>query len=111
MAGNLVKPLLSLYGTKWRERGYGLRDLATLHEVTVLNPRDLFLKVKTCFSQKRYGHVIERLKMRTNENSRSTADDGITLRMFLAVLLPSQNVGCQSQKILKKCVFTEQFLG
>ncbi len=25
MAGNLVKPLLSLYGTEWRERGYGLR--------------------------------------------------------------------------------------
>jgi hypothetical protein len=26
LAGNLVKPLLSLYGTKWRERGYGLRQ-------------------------------------------------------------------------------------
>jgi hypothetical protein len=25
LAGNLVKPLMSLYGTKWRERGYGLR--------------------------------------------------------------------------------------
>ncbi len=25
MAGNPVKPLLSLYGTEWRERGYGLR--------------------------------------------------------------------------------------
>ncbi len=24
LAGNLVKPLLSLYGTEWRERGYGL---------------------------------------------------------------------------------------
>ncbi len=23
LAGNLVKPLLSLYGTEWRERGYG----------------------------------------------------------------------------------------
>jgi hypothetical protein len=22
LAGNLVKPLLSLYGTEWRERGY-----------------------------------------------------------------------------------------
>jgi hypothetical protein len=29
-------------------------------EVTVLNPSDLFGKVKTCFSQKRYGCVIER---------------------------------------------------
>jgi hypothetical protein len=28
LAGNLVKPLLSLYGTEWRERGYGL---CTLH--------------------------------------------------------------------------------
>jgi hypothetical protein len=25
LAGNPVKPLLSLYGTEWRERGYGLR--------------------------------------------------------------------------------------
>jgi hypothetical protein len=24
LAGNLVKPLLSLYGAEWRERGYGL---------------------------------------------------------------------------------------
>jgi len=24
LAGNLVKPRLSLYGTEWRERGYGL---------------------------------------------------------------------------------------
>ncbi len=29
---------------------------------------------------------MERLKMRTNENSRSTADDGITLRVFMAVM-------------------------
>jgi hypothetical protein len=27
LAGNLVKPLLSLYGTEWRERGYGLSAL------------------------------------------------------------------------------------
>jgi hypothetical protein len=27
LAGNLVKPLLSLYGAEWRERGYGLRSL------------------------------------------------------------------------------------
>ena len=26
LAGNLVKPLFSLYGTEWRERGYGLRS-------------------------------------------------------------------------------------
>ncbi len=42
------------------------------------------------------------IKMRTNENSRSTTDDGTTLRVFLAALLPSLNFGCQSQKILKK---------
>jgi hypothetical protein len=24
LAGNLEKPLMSLYGTEWRERGYGL---------------------------------------------------------------------------------------
>ncbi len=45
--------------------------------MTVLNPSDLFGKVKTCFSQKRYGCVIERLNMRTNEKSRRTADDGM----------------------------------
>ncbi len=28
MAGNLVTPLLSLYGTEWRERGYGLGIVA-----------------------------------------------------------------------------------
>jgi hypothetical protein len=27
LAGNLEKPLMSLYGTEWRERGYGLRSL------------------------------------------------------------------------------------
>jgi hypothetical protein len=27
LAGNLVEPLLSLYGTEWRERGYGLSIL------------------------------------------------------------------------------------
>jgi hypothetical protein len=26
LAGNLVKPLISLYGTEWRERGYELRQ-------------------------------------------------------------------------------------
>jgi hypothetical protein len=24
LAGNLVNPLISLYGTEWRDRGYGL---------------------------------------------------------------------------------------
>jgi hypothetical protein len=24
LAGNLEKPLMSLYGTEWRERGYGI---------------------------------------------------------------------------------------
>jgi hypothetical protein len=26
LAGNLEKPLVSLYGTEWRERGFGLRS-------------------------------------------------------------------------------------
>ncbi len=29
LAGNMVKPLLSLYGTEWRERGYGHRSCRT----------------------------------------------------------------------------------
>ncbi len=73
----------------------------------VLNPCDLFWKVKTWFSQKRYGCVIERFKMRTNENSRSTADDGI---MFMAVMLPSWNIGCKLEIIEWKCV-AEQIWG
>jgi hypothetical protein len=32
LAGNLVKPLLFLYGTKWRERGYGLSHLIPVLE-------------------------------------------------------------------------------
>ncbi len=31
MAGNLVKPLLSLYGTEWRERGHGLWKISEDH--------------------------------------------------------------------------------
>jgi hypothetical protein len=30
LAGNLVKPLLSLYGTEWRERGSGLMGSASI---------------------------------------------------------------------------------
>ncbi len=26
LAGNLEKPPMSLYGTEWRERGYGLKE-------------------------------------------------------------------------------------
>jgi hypothetical protein len=33
LAGNLVKPLLSLYGTEWRERGYGLWKIHTYADV------------------------------------------------------------------------------
>jgi hypothetical protein len=28
LAGNLVKPLIALYGTEWRERGYGFSKVA-----------------------------------------------------------------------------------
>jgi hypothetical protein len=35
LAGNLVKPLLSLYGTEWRERGYGLRHTFSIFFGTV----------------------------------------------------------------------------
>jgi hypothetical protein len=30
LAGNLVKPLLSLCGTEWRERGYGISKTITI---------------------------------------------------------------------------------
>jgi hypothetical protein len=33
LAGNLEKPLMSLYGTEWRERGYGLRATAMRNEI------------------------------------------------------------------------------
>jgi hypothetical protein len=32
LAGNLVKPLMSLYGTEWRERGYGLSIIQTCED-------------------------------------------------------------------------------
>jgi hypothetical protein len=39
LAGNLVKQLLSLHATEWRERGYGLwslvKKLIGLHELSV----------------------------------------------------------------------------
>jgi hypothetical protein len=41
LAGNLEKPLMSLYGTEWRESGYGLGDLKCS-------------RVKTGFCRKRY---------------------------------------------------------
>ncbi len=31
LAGNLEKPLMSLYGTEWRERDYGLRASILKH--------------------------------------------------------------------------------
>ncbi len=37
LAGNMVKQLMSLYGTEWRERGYGLsisRQLAKIEAKT-----------------------------------------------------------------------------
>ena len=42
MAGNLVKPLLSLYGTEWRELGYGLSlhvQYAAVHVFLILIDR------------------------------------------------------------------------
>jgi hypothetical protein len=30
LAGTLVKPILSLYGTEWRERGYGISKTITI---------------------------------------------------------------------------------
>ncbi len=36
MAGNLIKLLLSLYGTEWRERGYGLSPLSSRVDGTKL---------------------------------------------------------------------------
>jgi hypothetical protein len=41
LAGNLVKPLLSLYGTEWRERGY-----ASMHpgDLTEINEYAIFMK-------------------------------------------------------------------
>jgi hypothetical protein len=35
LAGNLDKPLLSLYGTEWRERGYGLCNTLNIGVVLV----------------------------------------------------------------------------
>jgi hypothetical protein len=36
LARNLEKPLISLHGTKWRERGYGLMELLQHAESTLM---------------------------------------------------------------------------
>jgi hypothetical protein len=41
LAGNLVKPPLSLYGTEWRERGYGLSLCPELEVLDVLGTKVL----------------------------------------------------------------------
>ncbi len=42
LAGNLDKPLLSLYGTEWKERGYGL-STATIFTREAVMTRGLTL--------------------------------------------------------------------
>jgi hypothetical protein len=59
----VIMPKIPQSGVSSRTRaGMSTREYANAShgpEVTVLNPGDLFGKVKTCFSQKRYGRVIE----------------------------------------------------
>jgi hypothetical protein len=45
LAGNLVKPLMSLYGTAWRERGYGrtLRCTRAHNLESLVEVHNLFL--------------------------------------------------------------------
>ncbi len=48
LAGNLVKPLLSLYGTKWRERGYGLRCFKRFQRLVVAGVPDVVGSLPCC---------------------------------------------------------------
>jgi hypothetical protein len=50
LAGNLVKPLLSLHGTEWRDRGYGLWGVKNcFYRVSngIYLPMQLFGKIRT----------------------------------------------------------------
>jgi hypothetical protein len=47
---------------------------------------------------------FERLKMRTNENARSTADDGITLRVLMAVMALAVISAAILERFNYKCV-------
>jgi hypothetical protein len=68
LAGNLVKPLLSLYGTEWRERGYGLsileqsRKATVYHSVREVTSRDVvFRDIKnTPVTQMRGVHIRDK---------------------------------------------------
>jgi hypothetical protein len=71
LTGNLEKPLMSLYGTKWREHGYGLRipyhfDKIGFHpsnwskllsEFKFRTMRSLLWNMKTSVCQKRFGSL------------------------------------------------------
>jgi hypothetical protein len=50
LAGNLEKPLKSLYGTEWKERGYGFHSCCTASAVGSEN-RNKFFFMKTAFSK------------------------------------------------------------
>jgi hypothetical protein len=41
LAGNLFKPLLSFYGTEWRERGYGLGRLKMQGRKNWILPKEM----------------------------------------------------------------------
>jgi hypothetical protein len=47
LAGNLKKPLMSLYGTEWRESGYGLRYCMNKHVFRLIGP-DKFVLFDPC---------------------------------------------------------------
>ncbi len=50
LAGNLVKPLLSLYGTEWRERGYGLWLMVEWEEGTIYCTVQPLIKLPDLFA-------------------------------------------------------------
>jgi len=46
LARNLEKPLISLFGTEWRERGYGLKELLGPTAKSLLKKAKIFNKMK-----------------------------------------------------------------
>jgi hypothetical protein len=57
--GKIKKHIQGPGGTKIATQGREDNNFGGLAEVAVLDPSDLYIKFRTCFSQKRYGCVIE----------------------------------------------------
>jgi hypothetical protein len=64
LAGNLEKPLMSLYGTEWRERGYGLLTRVSSKRTKQISGRTETNRNKICFGCVSVCFVNQKQKIR-----------------------------------------------